>query len=379
MGKRKTGSILKRGKVWWIYYTINGKRHSKATSARTKTEAQQILNRHLPREIDFDKRGNILVKEFSTEWLEKRKVYLKPSVYDSYVPIVNKHIIPHFGTRKLNAIYAGDIELFVLDLSKKKGKGEKPISPKTINNIVILLHRIFDDAVDDRRIEINPVLLKKHKLRYDAPEKDHFSIDEINLFLENVNPGYIPFFITAWHTGLRLGELVGLKWADIDWNKKALIVQRSIYQPGKEDVITSPKSKAGKRTIFMTPQLWDTLQKYKTEKKVQSINDYIFEKDGDPYNKDGIVRSQFKQALRKSGLRKTLTPHSMRHGLNTILRKNFPDWIVKRIMGHSHGNGDISDIYSHLTDQELKDYAVKLGELLSRKNNRVTEDLEVVK
>jgi len=69
----------------------------------------------------------------------------------------------------------------------------------------------------------------------------------------------------------------------------------------------------------------------------------------------------------------------MRHGLNTILRKNFPDWIVKRIMGHSRGNEDISDIYSHLTDQELKDYAVKLGELLDGKNNRVTEDLDVVK
>ena len=266
MGNRKTGSILKRGKVWWIYYTINGKRHSKATSARTKTEAQQILNRHLPKEIDFDQRGNIPVKEFATGWLVKRKLYLKPSVYDSYVPIVNKHIIPHFGIKKLNGIYAGDIERFVLDLSKKKGKGEKLISPKTINNIVILLHRIFDDAVDDRRIEINPVLLKKHKLPYDAPEKDHFSIDEMNLFLENVNPEYKPFFITAWHTGLRLGELVGLKWADIDWNKKAIIVQRSIYQPGKEDVITSPKSKSGKRTIFMTPQLCDTFHKYKTEK-----------------------------------------------------------------------------------------------------------------
>ena len=69
----------------------------------------------------------------------------------------------------------------------------------------------------------------------------------------------------------------------------------------------------------------------------------------------------------------------MRHGLNTILRKNFPDWIVKRIMGHSQGNGDISDVYSHLTEQELKDYAVKLGTLLGSKNNRAKADIDVVK
>ncbi len=119
----------------------------------------------------------------------------------------------------------------------------------------------------------------------------------------------------------------------------------------------------------MTPQLCETLNKYKTEKKVQSIDDYIFEKDCEPYNKDGIVRSQFKQALRKSGLRKTLTPHSIRHGLNTILRKQFPDWIVKRIMGHSRGYNDISDVYSHLKDSELREYAVKLGKLLSKESD----------
>ena len=376
MGRRKTGSILKRGSVWWIYYTINGDRHAHATSARNKTEAQQILNKYLPKEIDYDQRGNMKLIEFASRWLERRKVALKPSAYDSYRSIVEQHIVLYFEDRKLNNIFTGDIEDFVLSLSAKSGKGGRPLSAKTINNALIVLHRIFDDAVDDQRIGTNPVIYKKQKLPYLPPEKDHFTIDEVNLFLQYVNPAYKQFFITAWHTGLRMGELIGLKWQDIDGRKKTIAVRRSIYQTGSMDIITSPKTKSGIRTIFMTPYLAQTLKSYRDAKTVQSIEDYIFEKDGKPYNKDGIVRSQFRQALRKAGLRKSLTPHSIRHGLNTILRKQFPDWIVKRIMGHSHSNNDISDVYSHLKDSELREYAVKLGELLLKDAYKKLRQLE---
>ena len=63
MGRRKTGSILKRGNTWYNYYTINGKQYAKATDARNKTEAQKILIKYLPKEVDYSQRGDIKVKE----------------------------------------------------------------------------------------------------------------------------------------------------------------------------------------------------------------------------------------------------------------------------------------------------------------------------
>jgi len=204
MGRRKTGSILKRGNIWYIYYTINGKQYAKATNARNKTEAQQILNKYLPKEIDYENRGNIQVKEYAEIWMKRKRDKLKPSVFDRYDLNFKKHIILYFEARKLNSIFAGDIQDFVAHLSnKEKGNTGKKLSPKTVNNILSVLSSLFDDAVDVMRIVRNPIIFKKHKSVYNYPEKDFFTIDEMNKFLENVDEEYYPFFLLLWHTGLR--------------------------------------------------------------------------------------------------------------------------------------------------------------------------------
>jgi integrase len=368
MSRPKTGSVFLRGKKWYIRYTVKGKRSQKVTDARNKTEAQQILNRHLPKEFDYAERGKIKLGDYAKKWLERRRINLKPSVYDRYELILTKHILPYFGDYRVDDIYAGDVQDFVLHLSKKKGRNYKPLSPKTVNNILLVLNKIMSDAEDDRRIEQNPVIFKKNKLQYDPPEKDHFTISEMNHFLNLVPLEYKPFFITAWHTGLRLGELVGLKWEDIDWNKRSIKVRRSIYQIGKQNIETTPKTKSGKREIFMTPYLYKTLMKYKSQKKAQSIEGYVFERNEKPYNKDGIVRSQFRLALRKAGLRKSLTPHSIRHGMISVMRSHFPEHIVKRMVGHSIGNS-VTEVYTHVTNEEMQKYALQLERILLTENN----------
>jgi integrase len=220
MSRPKTGSVFQRGKKWYIRYTIRGKRHQKVTGARNKTEAQEVLNKYLPKEYDYAERGKIKFNEYAEKWLERQRIILKPSVFDRYALILNKHIIPYFSSSRLSNIYSGDVQDFVLMLSKKSGRNGNPLSPKTVNNILLVLNNIMKDAEEDKRIESNPVIFSKHKLSYNPPEKDHFNIEEMNLLLANVNSEYKPFFVTAWHTGLRLGELIGLKWMDVDWSKK---------------------------------------------------------------------------------------------------------------------------------------------------------------
>ena len=129
MGRRKTGSILKRGNTWYIYYTINGKQYAKATDARNKTEAQQILIKYLPKEVDYSQRGDIKVKEYAVKWIERKKGKLKPSVNDRYNLNLTKHILPFFGEMKLNSIFSGEIQDFVTYLSKKE-KGKTDLHPK---------------------------------------------------------------------------------------------------------------------------------------------------------------------------------------------------------------------------------------------------------
>jgi integrase len=104
---------------------------------------------------------------------------------------------------------------------------------------------------------------------------------------------------------------------------------------------------------------------YRDEKKVQTFEGFVFERKGTPMDRGGIVRTEFKRAIQKAGLRQSLTLHSIRHGHITIVRLNFPEWLTKRLIGHSspYTSRDISDRYTHVTD--FSAYAEKLGELLN--------------
>ncbi len=371
MGRSPTGSIDKVGKYSYrLRRYIDGKRVTiKVITAKNKSEARKILNKYLSKNLKDIERGDITLKQCSNNFMESKKIELGISTYDDYLTMLNNHIIPYFKEKKLNQIYSGDITKFRGHLAQKKGKSGC-LSNRTINKVLIFLHGILQDAVDDDRLLKNPVKLKKHKLDSES-KNDFFTIEEMNLFLSNVNHEYVPFFLAAWHTAMRLGELIGLKWEDINWGKRTIRIKRSIYQK-KGHIEKSPKTKSGDRIIYMTSTCQLMLHAHKSKSKVHSIKGYVFERHGNPYRKDGIVRSQVRQARRKSGLRDTLTFNSIRHGLITLMRGKFPDHIVKRWVGHSTNRYDVTDIYTHTTDEEMKHYADLLEELLNSKSTLET-------
>ncbi len=240
---------------------------------------------------------------------------------------------------------------------KNSEKG-KPLAAKTVNHIILILHALFNDAVDDRRIDENPVKFKKgkHKLEEESQEIDHFNIEELNLFLDNIDLEYKTFFITAIHTGARRSEIIGLKWNDVDFKKGVIKIGKS-------------KTRYGLRQIFMTPNLKQSLRDFRQNHPIEKINGYIFEREGKPLSGDGIVRSVFKRALRKAGLRSDLTFHSIRHSVISLMRqKLFPDYFIKKMVGHST-RGDITNTYTHFTNDDMRHWANVLGKLLDLKSN----------
>ena len=233
------GYVQKRGKSWYVYYREDGKKRGKVVKgARNKTEADRYLKTEIfGNNVEHLYRGNIKFRDFALNWIENKRPYLKPSVFDRYVLNLQKHIIPFFREKKLNSIYSGHIQEFVKHLSQKKSgkyknpslKGVKTLSPKTVNNNLMILSSLFSDALGDRMIDENPVQIKKHKLTVNNKEADYFSVQEIQVFLSNVRSEYYSFFFLLWNSGLRVNEATALKWSAIDFENKLIRIKTSIY------------------------------------------------------------------------------------------------------------------------------------------------------
>jgi len=353
------GTVYKRGKKWWVSWYYNCKRNYMATDCSTKTEAKELLKEIEVKHAPFFEKGKIRFKDFTNSWIERRKVYLRPSTYDSYVEILNMHLIPYFGNMQLKDILPSHVESYVYT--------KKHLSEKTVNKHLAILHNIFGHAVDDRIIQTNPVL-RRHRLKEKYFEKIHFSAEEMNRIIENIPEEYKPFFITAWNTGLRLGELIGLRWEDTNFQEEYLTIRRSIYQKHGRSIETPPKSKSGFRKIYMTRTLKDALLNYKENQKI--LTNLVFHKDGEILGKSGLIRYQWSRALKRTGLPFS-SFHSIRHSYITLLRLHFPEHIVRYLAGHSRGS-KIVDVYTHISDDVLKDCAIKLEKIL---NNGRTERL----
>jgi integrase len=253
-----------KGKKWYIYLNFpGGKRVVRVTPARTKTEAQHILNSHLEKNVDYLVRGEITLKKYYEKWLKRREVDLKPSTLESYESYFRNHILPFLGERKMNRIHSGDIYDLRSHLAAKKIKNGKSLSAKSINNYLLALSGLFSDALDDSVVETNPVKIKKHRLDYEHKEADYFQPKEMWDLLKHMSHDSYPFFFLLWNTGLRIGEAIGLKWSDFDLQSNVININRTIYESRNGKIEVKPKSKAGKRFVLITPQLRTVMEIYR--------------------------------------------------------------------------------------------------------------------
>lgn len=209
-------------------------------------------------------------------------------------------------------------------------------------------------AVDEELIAGNPVtgILKRLQLERDKQIKiEPMNEKEVAKFLEltaNHFKEHYEFFLCAFRTGMRLGELLALKWGDIDWNQKFIKVERS-FKRGR-----FTKTKTGKsRRVDMSDQLFDALKQLLTKRKKESLKlgrsepfDIIFHKNGGPISQN-TIRNIWKRILKKAGIRE-MRLHDIRHTYASLLLSMGQSPVyVKEQLGHSSIKTTV-DIYGHL-------------------------------
>ena len=335
-------AIRKRGKTWQIdYIDITGKRVRKS-GFRTKIEAEHSLslakinrNKGITNIINRE----ITIKTASEYFLSKyAKLQCAKHTFDEYERIVLKSIIPFFYNMKVADLSKIHVEEYRDYLIYKKN-----LANTTVNKHLFVLSTIIEKQVENGYIFIN-VVKKVNKLSATESPAKALNDDEINILLSTAKsemPDFYPIVLLALNTGLRRGEIVALKWENIDLKNNKINVKHSAYN----GVLTKPKTKSSYRTLEIPSNLHNVLVKLKLK---SYDNEFVFTNlNGNMLDPHKISSKLFPKLIKLSKL-EHYRFHDLRHTFGSQLVCNGVNIKYVQVqMGHSKIKTTL-DIYGHL-------------------------------
>lgn len=374
--------IFKRGDRWAGSVElprdpVTGKRKRKWASGRTKDEVEKKLIKvlHSVHTGTYTETSKIILAKYFENWLRDIKPDLTPQTYAGYEIIVNKHLIPKLGNIHLNKLQPIHIQNYITEARKEgRADGKGGLSSRTILHHYRLLNRALKNAVKLQLITRNVCDAvdspRPDKFEPTVPERDAF----ITILEAAKDTKYeVPVYLAAT-TGMRRGEVLGLKWEDINFENSTLRVMRalSITEEGLE--LKAPKTKKSKRTIVLAPTMIDVLTKHKArqaECKLLLGKDYkkndlvVCLDDGQPIHPNSFSDG-FHDFLKNNKLPR-IRFHDLRHTHATqLLELGIHPKIVSERLGHSTINITL-DTYSHVMPNMQRDAVQQLDEKILKK------------
>jgi integrase len=315
-----------------VFRRIGPKRPPGGTTGLTRRDAEKRL-RELQADVAPAPRERVGVAE-AGEALIAHLVALgrKAATVEAYESMLRVHLAPHFAGRSLDAIGTDDLEAFV------RAKAAEGKSAKTIRNALGLLHSVFEFALRKGWAKANPCKLID-KPRDDGDAEIRFlDPEELNAVFraeaegeDDLAPTLALMYLAAGMTGLRQGELIALRWRDVDWAAGKIRVRRS-YVRGE---FGSPKSRRGSRSTPLADELARELDRHFKASAFQGDDDLVFAHPrlGGPLDRTK-VRKRFKAALRRAGVREVRF-HDLRHTFGTrMAAAGVPMRTLQEWLGH---------------------------------------------
>lgn len=403
MAKKRSngeGSIYKRkdGK-WCATITLcndllTGKSKRRSFYGNTR---QEVSNKLIDAQSKIQNGSYVEPSDLTLEsWLnyylyEYKKTSLRPKTFENYEYVIRIHLIPRLGSELIMKLTPEIIQNFYNFLSTKgRNDGHGGLSPKTVRNIHNLLHDALELAVKSGKITRNvseaTTLPRKQPKQINPLSKE----DEIK-FLETASADRLGIaFIISLATGMRLGELLALRWSSVDILNGNIKVKQALVRVKIFDddnnyksnlIFQDPKTKAGIRNIPIPPNVHILLKAHRINQskeklllgeKYQDMDLVFCTIVGTPIEPRNFNR-KFQQLLKKSGLEKT-NIHALRHTYATrLLELNEHPKVVQELLGHSTIAVTL-DTYSHVFPEIKQAAADKINDIFQIKNNFIKED-----
>lgn len=268
-----------------------------------------------------------LFSEFSKDWLNEMMIQWRKSHIKTVTGTLNNYLLPEFGEKEVGRITRQEILSFRASLAKVTARNGKQLSASRINRIMTPLRMILGEAAN--RYEFTSPYQGIKSLKVPRSDVEPFSLEEVRLILDSVRPDFRNYYVVRFFTGLRTGEIDGLPWDCVDFQRRQILVRQAIV----EGEIEQTKTDGSYRQVEMSQVVFDAL---KDQQKATGTNTFVFcNREGNPLNHNNVTQRIWYPLLRHLELRKR-RPYQTRHTAATLwlAAGENPEWIARQ-MGHT--------------------------------------------
>jgi len=381
MAKRRghgEGSIHQRKDGRWCAIVdlgwVNGKRKRKYLYGATRKEvadALKVLHRDLAAGVAIST-DRQTVKTFLTRWLsEVVSQRNKTRTYEGYERIVELYLTPSLGTIPLGKLGPQHVQHMVNELVAKG------LAPNTIRNVRAVLRRALNQAMRWRLVTYNAASLVETP-RIEQEEMSALTEQQARALLRTLKGDRLEaLYRVALSLGLRRGEVLGLRWEDIDFEAATLRVAQTLQRTRTKGlIISTPKTKSSLRSLSIPRVLLAALKNHKEQQDREGLDNphnlVFISTKGTPIDPDDITH-RFKAFVKEAGLPDDIHFHSLRHSCATLLlAQGVPMYVVKEILGHSQISTTMR--YTHPTPDTMRDATAEMDTLFPEENEDQKED-----
>ncbi len=369
----------KRNGEWWLFINHRGQR--KAKKVGSKEAAKELKGKIEARlsagDLGILEKPGITFTEAADRWLEGYvKPCLKPRSYDLYSQMAKRFLLPALGSMPLRDITRSRLKDLLAGLHTRG------LSRRYCNGILATVSGILHHAVEDGYLDHNPAARLGRYTRRQGCEEEakeqvkYWTGEQVSRILARTQQEYPewhdPLATMAW-AGFRVGEALGLKWDDIDFEERAVYVRRIVYELGRKVRVGLPKGNRGRKVEMAERLVW-LLTERKSRMEAEAalsgkpLSEWVFPgKDGQPAKYHAVSRTLAHVLdLERIPRYGRVMTHAFRHSWATWILQNAPTAgaipYVSRQLGHSSVKMTL-DVYSHVIPEENRHLADRLAEM----------------